>query len=59
MTEEQKPISDWQHKLKEQMKALRELQIQNQKERIRQANKQTLEWLETQPPEIKDTSIGK
>lgn len=50
---------DWHEKLKAQMEALRKLQLANQVERQRQANREVLEWMETQPPEIKDISIGK
>ena len=46
---------DWKHKLLEQAKALGLLQEKTQQMR----NREVFDWMETQPPEIKDTSIGK
>jgi hypothetical protein len=33
--------------------------LEAREERIRKANREVLDWIETQPPEIKNTSIGK
>lgn len=54
MTDTQE-VPQWKLDLLEEARKL----IQAREERIRKANQEVMDWLDTQPPQIKDTSIGK
>ena len=51
------PEPDWKAKLREQAHKLALIKLQQ--ERMRRANQEVIDWLETKPPEILNTSIGK
>lgn len=51
------PEPDWKRQLREQAHRLALIKLQQ--ERMRRANQEVIDWLETRPPDILDTSIGK